>query len=85
MWIAALQAEGASAASVRRHLAALSELARDPAAAAALLRHGVSAAIGVVLLRHGSPVIRAVTALMNLLDRVAPAGSGDEEEGAARV
>jgi hypothetical protein len=77
--IAALQDEGASAASVRRHLAALSELARDPAAAAALESQGAFATIGVAVSRHGSAVGRAAGALITLLSVAAAEGGVDEE------
>jgi len=70
--LAALRDEAASVAAVRGHLTALSELARDPSAAAALLRQGVLAAVAAALSRHGVAILRAVTALVILLDSVSP-------------
>jgi len=73
--IAALQDGGVSAAAVRRHLAALSELARDPAAAAALESQGAVAAVTAALSRHGAAVSRAAGALLTVI------GAAGGEEG----
>jgi len=81
--IAALQDEGASAAAVRPHLAALSELARDPAAAAALERQGAISAIGAALLRHGVSVAVAAGPLVTQIGN-AIAGDGEEVGGMQR-
>jgi len=78
--IAALQDGGVSAAAVRRHLAALSELARDPAAAAGLESQGAIAAVTVALSRHGAAVSRAAAACLAVLS-VAGAEGSDAEEG----
>jgi len=60
--IASLQDEGASAAAVRRHLAALSELARVPPAAAALGSQGGTGVASAALSQHGAAVGRATYA-----------------------
>jgi len=78
--IAALQDEGASAGAVRRHLVALSELARDPAAAAALQGQGAIAAIGAAVARHGAAVGRAAGPLLTVLISAAAEGSEVECE-----
>jgi len=77
--IAALQDEGASATAVRRHLAALSELARDPAAAAALARQGAIAAIGASVVRRGASVAVAASAALALLGDAAEGSGGADE------
>jgi hypothetical protein len=75
--LAALRDNGASVAAVRRHLAALSELARDPAAAAALQWPSVMASGG------GASVARAAAALMLQLGDAAEAdGTPAEEDNA---
>jgi len=82
--IAALLSAATSAAAVRRHLAALSELARDPAAAAALASQGAIAAIGVAVSRHGAAVSRsAVVCLTALSAAAAEGGEAEDEEGEA--
>jgi len=81
--IAALQDDIASAATVRRHLAALSELARDPAAAAALERQGAVTAIGFAVSRHGAAVALAAGALLMVLGAAAADSEGEEEESEA--
>jgi len=79
-WLAALQDEGASAAVVRRHLAALSELARDPAAAAALIGQGSIAVVIAALARHGAAVAVAASPLLALLGAAAAEGGEVENE-----
>jgi hypothetical protein len=78
--IAALLSAATSAAAVRRHLATLSELARDTAAAAALGNQGAIDAVGVALSRHGASVSRAAAAVLTLLSAAATEGSEEEEE-----
>jgi ankyrin repeat protein len=75
--IAALHCGETSAAVLKQHLAALSELARDPAAAAELESQGIMAAVGAVVARHGASLRRAVAALMTALSESA-AGDGEE-------
>jgi ankyrin repeat protein len=75
--LAALHSEGTSVAAARQHLAALTELARDPAGAAALQQGGVTAAICAALSRHGASVNRAAAALMAALSD--SAGDGEDE------
>jgi hypothetical protein len=77
--LAALHNENVSVAAVRRHLAALAELARDPTTAAALERHGALGAAAAALLRHGAAVGRAVSMLVALVSDAAAI----EEESAA--
>jgi hypothetical protein len=81
--IAALQAEGTRAAAVRRHLAALSELAQHPGAAAALARQGAIGAVGAAVVRHGASVAVAASPLLALLGAAAVvrSGEGDVEGG----
>jgi hypothetical protein len=77
--IAAILSAQTGAAAVRRHLAALSELARDHAATAALGSQGAVAAVGAALLRHGLAVSRAAGAVLTALSAAAAEGSEGEE------
>lgn len=80
--IAAMQAEGTSAAAVRRHLASLSELAQHPGAAAVMARQGVIAAVGAALVRHGACVAVAASATLALLSAAAVDRGGEGDGGA---
>jgi len=78
---AVLQDETASVAAVRRHLTALSELARDPAAAGALRRLGARSAVSVALSRHGAAVAQAAAAVFTALSAAVEEGCGTEKAG----
>jgi len=79
--IASLRDEGASAAAVRRHLAALSELARDAAAASALQSQAAVGAIAAALTRHGASVAGPASALLAMLSVEAAHGDESDQDG----
>jgi hypothetical protein len=83
--LAALHSAETGSAAARRQFADLSELARDPAAAAAMESQGAMAAIASAFLRHGTAVDRATMPLIALLSDAAAGGAwrgkaeGEEE------